>query len=163
VSEDGGQKFDDDKTRMELLPPRALERISDVLTFGAKKYDDRNWELGLKYSRLFGAFMRHMWAWWRGENKDPETGLSHLAHAGCCLLMMLEFEELEYDDLDDRPSERTRSESENIVVNDSGILPCDGVDSDGRHTTSGSAATIACSNCRRVRLDDQPCFFCGEV
>jgi hypothetical protein len=33
--------------------------------------------------------MRHVHAWRAGETKDPESGLHHLAHAGCCLLFML--------------------------------------------------------------------------
>jgi hypothetical protein len=33
-----------------------------------------------------------MFAWWRGEDTDPETGLSHLAHAGCCLMFLMEYQ-----------------------------------------------------------------------
>lgn len=53
---------------------------------------DRNWEHGMKWSRPFGALMRHMWAWWRGEDKDPETGRSHLWHAGCCIAFLIAYE-----------------------------------------------------------------------
>jgi len=97
-----GKKFDDDKVRMELLPPEAIEGTAKVLTFGAKKYEDRNWEKGIKYSRVFGALMRHMWAWWRGENLDPETGLSHLHHAGCCIMFLQTYNERKMDEFDDR-------------------------------------------------------------
>ena len=44
-----GQKFDTDKLRYELLPPELLEETARVLTFGAVKYADRNWELGMNY------------------------------------------------------------------------------------------------------------------
>ena len=98
-----GLKFDNGKTRYELVPPEALEEITKVLTFGATKYADRNWEKGIKYSRVFGACMRHLWAWWRGEDKDPETGLSHLAHAGCCIFFLLTFEQRKMDDFNDSP------------------------------------------------------------
>ena len=87
-----GQKFDTDKLRYELLPPELLEETARVLTFGAVKYADRNWELGMKWSRPFGALMRHMWAWWRGEDTDPETGYSHLAHAACCIAFLVAYE-----------------------------------------------------------------------
>lgn len=93
MSNEGGKKFDGDKVRMELLPPEFLTATAEVLTFGAKKYDDRNWELGMKWSRVFGALMRHMWAWWKGEDKDPETGLSHLHHAACCIAFLIAYEE----------------------------------------------------------------------
>lgn len=84
----GGKKFDAGKARMELLPPRPLMEIAEVLAFGAEKYAAWNWSEGIAASRLFGAMLRHLWAWWCGEDNDPETGKSHLAHAGCCLLFL---------------------------------------------------------------------------
>lgn len=102
--EPGGKKFDTDKVRMELLPVEALVGTAKVLTFGAKKYDDRNWEKGIKYSRVYGALMRHMTAWWNGEDTDEETGLSHLHHAGCCMMFLQTFVEREQEGLDDRPN-----------------------------------------------------------
>ncbi len=84
-------KFDQDKLMMELLPVRPIEDIAGVLTFGAKKYSERNWEQGFNYSRTYGALQRHLHAWYKGEDIDPESGLTHLAHAGCCLMFLLEF------------------------------------------------------------------------
>jgi hypothetical protein len=84
------------------MPPDALNQIAQVLEFGANKYGDRNWEEGMHWSRPFSALMRHMWAWWRGESRDPETGLSHLAHAGCCILFLLSYEGRAHG-TDDRP------------------------------------------------------------
>ncbi len=86
-----GKKFDDGKLPYDLLPGDAVEEIVKVLQFGATKYGERNWEKGMKWNRPFAALMRHMWAWWKGEEKDPETGLSHLAHAGCCILFLLSY------------------------------------------------------------------------
>ena len=86
-----GIKFDDNKLRMDLMPIRPIEDIARVLTFGAKKYADRNWEKGFDYSRTYGALQRHLHSWFKGEENDPQTGLSHLAHAGCCLMFLLEF------------------------------------------------------------------------
>jgi len=96
-----GTKHDQHKIRMELLSPIALEKIAQVLTFGAQKYADHNWRKGIKWSRVLGAALRHLFAWARGEDKDPETGLSHLAHAGCCIMFLLEYE-LTHKNLDDR-------------------------------------------------------------
>ena len=47
--------------------------------------------------------MRHMWAWWRGETADPETGASHLHHAACCLAFLIAYEERKAG-TDDRPA-----------------------------------------------------------
>jgi hypothetical protein len=80
-------KLDKGKPRFDLLPSAALTEVVCALTFGAEKYAPYNY-LGLAWSRIFAALMRHMWAWWRGEETDPETGLSHLAHAGACILML---------------------------------------------------------------------------
>lgn len=108
----GGLKYDADKVPLHLLPPDALWAIAEVLQFGAKKYTttescgEWNWYEGIKWSRLFGACLRHLWQWWRKEEKDAESGLSHLAHAGCCLLFLIQFVCEERHELDDRPSFR---------------------------------------------------------
>ena len=92
VDDAGGIKYDDGKPPMDLLPGEALEAIAQVLAFGAKKYDSWNWAKGFAWSRLFGACLRHLFAWQRGERQDPESGLSHLAHSGACLLFLLTHE-----------------------------------------------------------------------
>lgn len=87
-------KADLGKPRMELLPPVALERISEVLTFGAKKYAPGNWRKVDDRMRYAGAALRHIFARLKGEIVDPESGLPHLAHAGCCILFWCEADEL---------------------------------------------------------------------
>lgn len=97
----GGKKHDQDKPMMALLTPEFLEETAKVLTFGAAKYEKYNWAKGMSWSRPFGALMRHAWAWWGGEDKDPETGLSHLAHCACNLLFLLHYEKFKKGE-DDR-------------------------------------------------------------
>lgn len=111
-----GLKFDTDKVRFELLPPELLYATATILTFGAKKYADRNWELGMNWSRVFGALMRHMWCWFGGKgptsknfvfgSTDDETGHSHLWHAACCLAFLIAYEE-RGTGVDDRPLAET--------------------------------------------------------
>lgn len=95
-------KYDAGKRPWHLLPPDAIEEVLDVLDYGQKKYQPRGWEAGMDWSRVFSALMRHMWAWWGGEAKDSETGKSHLAHAGCCILFLLSYEKRNKGK-DDRP------------------------------------------------------------
>jgi hypothetical protein len=86
-----GRKFDVGKNKYGLLPPISLDEVVKVLTFGSQKYSENNWmyvEDG--ENRYFDAAQRHMWAWKRGELTDSETGLSHLAHAVCCLMFLNE-------------------------------------------------------------------------
>lgn len=80
------------KPRLDLVPWGAVTEIAEVLTFGAAKYEDNNWARGARWGRYFAALCRHIFAWWRGEDRDPETGKSHLAHAGCCLLFLMEYQ-----------------------------------------------------------------------
>ena len=77
---------------MSLLPGEALVQIAQVLEYGAGKYGPHNWRAGMSWSRLLDGVMRHLFAFARGERKDPETGLSHLAHAGAGLLFLLSYE-----------------------------------------------------------------------
>lgn len=83
------QKHDQGKARYDLIPAAALDEVAQVLTIGAEKYGADNWRRGAAWSRYFSAAMRHLWAYWRGEDLDPETGRHHLAHAACCVLIML--------------------------------------------------------------------------
>ena len=100
----GGVKHDHDKPRYDLIPPEALEGLAQVLTFGAEKYSDRNWEKGMRWGRVFAAVMRHLWAWWMGESLDSETGLSHLHHAACCIAFLQTYEVRKMG-ADDRPTQ----------------------------------------------------------
>jgi len=90
-----GKKFDGGKVRMELIPPELLTGVASVLTFGAEKYEDRNWEFGMKWSRVFGALLRHLYAWWNPfvSDLDEETGMSHLWHAGSCIAFLIAYEQ----------------------------------------------------------------------
>lgn len=96
-----GVKHDGEKADMSLLSGIAVHKIAQVMTFGKRKYSANNWRGGIAYSRLVGAALRHIFAWLGGESLDPETGYSHLAHASCCLMMLLEFESTR-PELDDR-------------------------------------------------------------
>lgn len=86
-----GKKYDAGKSRMALLPPRALKEVARVLTYGAQKYDEHNWKkLENLEPRYMDALLRHVFDYLSGEELDEESGLSHLAHAVCCLLFVLE-------------------------------------------------------------------------
>lgn len=98
-----GRKDDGGKVRLDLIPPELLFAVGSILTFGAIKYADRNWEAGMSWGRVFGALMRHMWAWWGGAapttknflfgELDDESGKSHLWHAACCIAFLVAYEE----------------------------------------------------------------------
>jgi len=94
-------KFDGEKLPLHLLSTEAMNQTAAVLKFGAQKYAEHNWRKGFAWSRPLSAAMRHITAFNAGEDRDPESGLSHLAHAACCIMFLLEFEKTR-PDLDDR-------------------------------------------------------------
>lgn len=85
-------KLDAGKAPWHLLPVEAMEDLVDVFNYGLGKYGSRNWEHpGFVYSRLFSATMRHLWAWWGGEDIDKESGKHHLMHAASCILFLQQY------------------------------------------------------------------------
>jgi hypothetical protein len=86
-------KLDEGKLKWSLLPLESIQEVIKVLMFGETKYSTDNWKnLKDAKSRYYDAAMRHLTAWKLGAKTDPESGLSHLAHAACCILFMTYFE-----------------------------------------------------------------------
>ena len=83
-----GVKYDAGKPPLDLLDPIALEGLAAVLGFGATKYASWNWAGGISYSRLLAALLRHTFAILKGELIDPESGLPHIDHVGCCWMFL---------------------------------------------------------------------------
>ena len=93
TKESKGVKHDAGKIQWALLPWRELKQVALVLTKGVKKYSADNWmHVPAAERRYFEAAMRHITARQLGEIKDPETKLPHLAHAVCCLLFWMWFD-----------------------------------------------------------------------
>jgi hypothetical protein len=106
VKEDGGRKNDQsylEKPPIHLLPLAALWEIARGMGYGKEKYDSYNWMKGIEHSRLIDATFRHLIQYWQGEDTDEDSGLPHLALAGCEILMLIEMTLLR-PDLDDRCS-----------------------------------------------------------
>ena len=92
-----GSKHDSGKPLMGAVPPNAMFAVARVLTFGAEKYGRDNWrQVESAETRYLDAALRHLNAYQRGEVADPESGESHLAHALCSLMFMLELQEGEW-------------------------------------------------------------------
>lgn len=112
----GGVKYDGEKNRWDLFPYDVLDEVAGVLTDGAKKYRDRNWEVGMRWGRPFAATHRHTSAWNQrdprhvivrdGITLDRESGRPALAHAICELMFLLAYE-LRGVGEDDRPEPRS--------------------------------------------------------
>lgn len=99
-----GLRFNNGKLRWGLMSWPALREVVKVLEFGANKYASWNWTKGLSWSQCFDSLQRHLLAWYEGEDRDPETGLSHMAHVVCNAMFLMHFI-LFKTGTDDRPKE----------------------------------------------------------
>lgn len=107
-----GTKYDGEKPIMALIDSDFLLEVGAVLTAGAKKYQSQNWRAGISSMRLASAVLRHFFAYLKGEDKDPETGLSHLAHATCGLMFLFWTNKYK-PELDDRYKYATEQKDNN--------------------------------------------------
>jgi hypothetical protein len=110
-----GYKLDSGKLRYDLLPPDIVEALTYILTWACTRespppYPERNWEKGMSWLKVFAALMRHLWAWRRGDNADPESGKSHLWHAAACIAFLVTYERT-HPELDDRNPHAVYKES----------------------------------------------------
>jgi hypothetical protein len=70
------------KLPLHLWPASATALGSLGLLEGMKKYGRSNWrEAGVRATIYIDAIQRHLFAYAEGEDQDPDSGLSHLAHA----------------------------------------------------------------------------------
>lgn len=91
-SSPSGLRFDTGKNRLDLIPPEWEWELGLVLTAGAKKYADRNWELGMDWSKIVGPLRRHLNKFLRGERFDEETKAHHLAHVAWNALALMSYD-----------------------------------------------------------------------
>ena len=81
------------KVPLGLIPPHAMEQTAWVHKLGADKYGPWNWrETGVCASTYVNAILRHLNAWRDGEDLDPESGISHLAHVACSANILMDAE-----------------------------------------------------------------------
>ena len=78
------------KAPLSLIPFKALHKVANVRAYGDAKYEPDSWRKVPNAKREYvNAALRHLGAHSDGELLDPESGLSHLAHAACNLLFLL--------------------------------------------------------------------------
>ena len=63
---------DNNKGRPDLISPWALTRLSKWYALGAEKYEDRNWERGMPFSRYTASLFRHLIAWMKKDNRKRQ-------------------------------------------------------------------------------------------
>ena len=109
-SKTGGLRYNEDKLQWGLVDFDALESMVRVLEHGAQKYDAWNWKKGLPYVSVTESMLRHIYAFLRGEDIDPESGLPHTGHI-MCNAMFLDYYTQHCKDMDDRFIDEKKKES----------------------------------------------------
>lgn len=99
----GGLRYSEGKVRVDLIPPEWILGVGEVMTKGAEKYAERNWEDGMDWKFCYAAAMRHLLKFWNGADTDEETGLPHVAHAAWNCLALLTYMNT-YPEGDSRPT-----------------------------------------------------------
>ena len=99
-----GARANSGKTEYHLIPLPLLSGAARVFMDGREKYAAWNWAKGMAWSVPYDCTQRHLSAWfYKKEANDPESGLHHIDHAICNLLMLRHFVTY-YKDGDDRPN-----------------------------------------------------------
>jgi hypothetical protein len=92
------------KPPLDLVLSPALVQLAMVMKLGAEKYGKANWRTKeISSSVYIAAAMRHLMAHSDGEDSDPESGQSHLAHCMACCFIMLDAQSIGKL-VDDRPT-----------------------------------------------------------
>lgn len=77
------------KVPFSTVPTPVVAEIGLAMLEGGRKYGRHNYrKIGVRASVYYDAFMRHITAWWEGENIDPDSGLNHLTKAMACLVVL---------------------------------------------------------------------------
>lgn len=99
---DEAKHFDDGKPELQyvLAMPGLLE-VAKVGTYGKQKYGQWNYRKGMPWMKLLGSCVRHLAAFIQGQDTDPESGISHLAHLCYDALMLIGYQ-IEHPEMDDR-------------------------------------------------------------
>ena len=87
-----GMKHDQGKPDLSLIPYMALIHEAEAFMDGERKYGRHNFRKGFKTSRLAAAALRHVFAYYAGEQVAADSGVHHLGHARACLAMILQLE-----------------------------------------------------------------------
>lgn len=77
------------KAPMSTVSAAVLAEVGVAMLEGACKYGRHNYRAaGVRSSVYYDATMRHLMAWWEGEDTDPDSGMSHITKAITSLVVL---------------------------------------------------------------------------
>ncbi len=81
------------KPGLSAIPMPALFEIGAAMIDGGCKYGRHNYRVaGVRASIYLDALMRHIAAWWEGEECAKDSKIPHLAHAIACMVILRDAE-----------------------------------------------------------------------
>lgn len=97
------EAFGSAKAPLSCVPMPVMYEVGLAMLEGALKYGRHNYRVsGVRISTYYDAVLRHITAWWEGQDIDPESGLPHIVKAIACLAVIRDAEMLGLVN-DDRP------------------------------------------------------------
>jgi hypothetical protein len=79
----------EDKPRPDLISPFMMCRVGEWLRKGALKYEERNWEKGIPFSRCTASLYRHLVKYMKGYRNED-----HLSAIIFNAMAMVHYEEM---------------------------------------------------------------------
>lgn len=77
------------KAPMSTVSAAVMAEVGVAMMEGALKYGRHNYRgVGVRASVYYDATLRHMFAWWEGEDVDPDSGMSHITKAIASLTVL---------------------------------------------------------------------------
>lgn len=77
------------KVPFSVVSAPVVGELALAMMEGARKYGRHNYRVaGVRGSVYYDACLRHLMAWWEGEDMDPDSGLSHVTKAMACLTVL---------------------------------------------------------------------------
>lgn len=77
------------KVPMSTVPANVLAELGVAMLEGTCKYGRHNYRaVGVRGSVYYDGTMRHLMAWWEGEDIDPDSGMSHITKAITSLVVL---------------------------------------------------------------------------
>lgn len=109
------------KAPLSTVPGNVIAEIGVAMLEGASKYGRHNYRAaGVRASVYYDAAMRHLIAWWEGEDIDPDSGMSHITKLLACMTVLKDAMHQEMWE-DDRPP-RSKPFYGHLNLNSSYIL-----------------------------------------
>jgi len=91
------------KVPFSTVPSRVMAETGLAMLEGALKYGRHNYRVaGVRASVYYDAALRHLTAFWEGQDIDPDSGLPHIVKVIACMVVLRD-SQVQENWVDDRP------------------------------------------------------------